>query len=100
MLTAQEGDEELSREVLAMYVRQPLDVRPAEQPLVVELLDYFIEAADRGAVRRDIPPEVLAVRFLGSFFHMMLGAGKRNIDDREEQIETALDIYFNGLKPG
>jgi AcrR family transcriptional regulator len=100
MLTDQEGDEELSREVLAMYVRQPLDIRLSDQPLITEVLDYFIDAADRGAIRKDIPPEVLVIRFLGAVFHMMMGPSPRNIEDEEEleKIDVAIDIYFNGMK--
>ena len=99
MFGGREGDVELGREIMAMYVRNPIDVQLANQSLITEVLDYFSDAADRGAIRRDIPPEVLAVRFLGSFFHLAMGAAMDLDDDEElERIEVAIDIYFNGLK--
>jgi AcrR family transcriptional regulator len=101
MLGGQESDKELGREIMAMYVRKPVDVRPSEQPLITEVLDYFIDAADRGVIRRDIAPEVLAIRFLGSFFHLVMGSANRNVEDSEvlDNIEVAIEIYFNGLSP-
>lgn len=99
MLGGREEDGELGREIMAMYIRSPVDIQLADQPLITEVLDYFSEAADRGAIRRDIPPEVLAVRFLGSFFHLAMG-DVLDLEDEEtlEQIDVAIDIYFNGLK--
>ncbi len=100
-LTSQDDDEDLSREIAAMYLRSPStypDV--SEEPLIVEVLDYFIEAAERGAIRKDIAPEVLAVRFLGSFFHLIMSDALRadiNSPESQETLDVAIDIFVNGI---
>jgi hypothetical protein len=68
--------------------------------LIVEVLDYFIEAAERGAIRRDIAPEILAVRFLGSFFHLVMGNVLKDIESEEAQeiLDGFCDIFMNGIQ--
>jgi AcrR family transcriptional regulator len=100
LMSGQEDDDDLSREILAMYVRAPNQVNVSEEPVIVEVLDYFIDAAERGALRRDIAPEVLAVRFLGAFFHLVMGNSLKDIesDDAQETLDTFIDIYMNGIQ--
>ena len=99
ILSGQEDDDDLSKEIMAMYVRAPTYINVSEEPLIVEVLDYFIEAAERGAIRSDIAPEILAVRFLGSFFHLFMGNTLRDIDSDEAQetLDVAIDMFTNGI---
>jgi TetR/AcrR family transcriptional repressor of uid operon len=99
LLSSQEEDDDLSKEIMAMYVRAPTSINVSEEPLIVEVLDYFIDAAERGAIRGDIAPEILTVRFLGSFFHLFMGNTLRDIDSDEaqESLDVAIDIFTNGI---
>jgi AcrR family transcriptional regulator len=84
----------LRREVIAMYLRQP-QVRPdlASEPLIVALVDYIADAAERGLLRDDIPPEALAVQFLASVTLHLLG----DLDDAaSDGAQLAIQLFLEG----
>jgi len=89
-------DVSLRRELMAMYVRQS-EARPvlAAEPLLVELADYFAEAAERGAIRADIPAEALAIHFLSGLFPHLLGEADRR--ERDEAVQLAIEIFLSGI---
>jgi AcrR family transcriptional regulator len=92
------GEPELGREVLAMYVRQPRVVDVSSYPLVVAIVDYFAEAAERGEVRSDIPPEEITRIILTSLFGSIITAA----DDFEERLQgfrSWIDVFVRGISP-
>ena len=98
VVTAAMGEYRALRgEVPAMYVRRSMGLELAAEPLVVALVDYFSEAAERGAVRTDIPPERLAVQLLGNLFFLATGDSEAVDDDTAE---TAIGIFVRGTRPG
>lgn len=96
-----DDDRALRREILAMYVRRPdpgVQIQLSGQPLIVEVVDYMAEAAERGAVRTDIAPEELAIRFLGSFFHLLMGDVRtRDDDEADDPFTNAIEIFMHGI---
>jgi AcrR family transcriptional regulator len=90
-------DERVRRELLAMYVRQPVQLELVHEPLIVEVVDYFAEAAERGAVRDDIPPEQLALRFLSSLFSLMtVSAGDFTSESGREAFDVSIELFLHG----
>lgn len=98
ILAGLDVDDALRREILAMYIRQPMQIELAQEPLIVELVDYLADAAERGAIRRDIPAEQLAVRFLGSLFSL-LGVGDDDLraEESREAFRISVEIFLNGV---
>lgn len=88
-------DATLRREIMAMYLRNQLNPALSAEPLIVLVVDYFADAAERGAIRSDIPAEVMAVRFLGTLYQMNkdqdLGSA-----EQEEEIEVSVELFLNG----
>jgi AcrR family transcriptional regulator len=91
-----EEDMAIRREVMAMYVRRSEARRPlALEPLMVELVDYFADAAECGAIRTDISPEALAGHFFASLFPHFLG--EPDAHRREHAVEVAIEIFLTGV---
>jgi hypothetical protein len=88
----------LAREILAMYVREPRQVDHSAEPLIVAMVDYFSDAAERGAVRADIPPEEIAGVFLTALFGFAIGAVE-DWDGRRADFERWIDIFVRGISP-
>jgi AcrR family transcriptional regulator len=87
----------LMGEILAMYARQDMGIALTDEALIVHVVDYLSDAAERGAVRTDIPPEQLAVHFLsGMFVHFM---GGRDPETEAEFAKTKIDILIGGMRP-
>jgi AcrR family transcriptional regulator len=90
------GDPGLAREIMAMYVRQPVVVDVSAMPLIGAVVDIFAAAAERGEVRDDIPPEELAMLFLSSLLGFFIGA----VDSAEESraaFDHIIDIFARGI---
>ena len=90
------GDRALGRDLMAIYVREPRVVDASANPLVVAIVDYFAEAAERGEVRTDLPPEEIANIFLTSLF----GFVATSIDALEERLEEfgrIIDVFVRGV---
>ena len=87
----------LMSEILAMYARQDVGMVLSDEALIVHVVDYLTDAAERGSVRSDIPPEQLAIHILsGKFVHFLGGR------DEEHEAEFALakiDILVQGMRP-
>ena len=94
MNEAQEGQEPLRRDILAMYARRPMRIELAAEPLIVDIVDWFHDAAERGAVRRDAPPEQLAIAFLSSLFSWF--ASDQDAWS-QAQADLAVDIFVRGV---
>ena len=88
-------DLELRREVLAMYLRQSVGIEFAAEPLILLVVDYFADAAERGALRTDIAPEQIAILFLSFLFTVFMRnpGGERNLDITNLSIE----VFVNGV---
>lgn len=89
-------DVSVRREVMAMYVRRS-EARPvlSAEPLIVALVDYFADAAERAAIRTDVPPEALATHFLASLFPHFLGESDPR--QRDEAVHLAIEIFLAGV---
>ena len=81
-----------------MYIRAPMHLELANEPLIVEVVDYFADAIERGAVRDGLQPEQLAVHFLGSLFGLLAGDDARiQSSDGIADFDLAVDIFLNGV---
>lgn len=92
------GDPALVRELIAMYVREPRVLDLSGDPLVVALLDYFSEAAERGDVRDDITPEEVTGIFLTILFGSVAGAVE-SLEDHLPEFVRAIDVFAKGIAP-
>ncbi len=94
---ANDEDPELTREMLAMYVRQPPDrlVQPSQEPLLVEMSDFFQECAERGELRDDFAPEEL----MGVFMRALFGWVAIRVERPEgaDSLATFVDIFVRGV---
>ena len=98
ILDGLDSDDSLRREIMAMAIRQPTQIEVAAEPLVVEVVDYFADAAERGALRDDIPPEQIAIVFLGSMLSLLMGtAADIRSEAGRERIDTAIELFLNGV---
>jgi len=88
---------QLMREILAMYARQDMGMVLTDEALILYVVDYLSDAAERGVVRKDIPPEQLAIHFLSGMFVHFIGG-----PDNEREDETArakIEILARGMEP-
>jgi AcrR family transcriptional regulator len=93
-----EADAAVRREVMAMYVRRSHARRAlASEPLMVDLVDYLADAAERGAVRSDIPCEALAANFFANLFSHFLA--ESNPRKRDEDVQLTIEIFLTGISP-
>jgi len=91
---------ELMREVLAMYVRQPQAalVQPMQEPLLVEMIDFFHECAERGELRDDLSPEELVGIFMRSLFGWVaIDVGRPEPQAERSTLEAFVDIFVKGV---
>ncbi len=70
----------------------------AAEPLILLVADYFADAAERGAVRRDIAPERIAVGFLSSMFTIFMGDPPAE-GEENEHANLIIDIFVRGVTP-
>ena len=91
-------DPQLAREIMAMYVRNPVLVDPSSMPLIAAVADGFADAADRGEIRNDVPPEELGVTFLAALFGFFIGSIEAEADDIAN-FELFIDIFVRGIQP-
>ena len=87
----------LMREIFAMYVRDGLVPVLTDESLIVYIVDYLSDAAARGAVRRDIPPEALAIHFLTAMF--MHFASATDPEAALDSVRGKIDILVKGMRP-
>ena len=92
------GDPALSRELVAMYVREPRHLDLSTEPLVVALVDWFSDAQERGEVRSDLAPEDIANVFLTALFGFVIGAVD-SIEDRLDEFASIIDVFARGIAP-
>ena len=81
-----------------MYVRGRTGMELAAEPLIVLVADYFADAAERGAIRRDIAPEQIAVLFLSSLFTVFMSDPPAAAEENE-RTDLAVDIFVRGITP-
>jgi len=91
-------DPELQREMLAMYVREPRAgfVEPMRDPLLVEMIDFFHECAERGELRDDLVPEDLVGIFMRSLFGWVAITGEQP-DRARSTLDAFIDIFVRGV---
>jgi len=91
---------DLTREILAMYVRnpQPIVLEPMREPFILLFVAAFDEAAERGEIRSDIPVEDLVGIFLNSLFGWVLSSAG-SLDERRSEIDRFLEVYLKGIAP-
>ena len=92
------GDPALVRELVAMFVRAPRYIDLNTEPLVVALVDYFSEAAERGEVRKDLSPEEITGVFLVTLFGFVVGAPD-TLAERMPEFARAVDVFERGIAP-
>jgi AcrR family transcriptional regulator len=92
------GDPALSRELVAMYVREPRHLDLSTEPLVVALVDWFSDAQERGEVRTDLAPEDVANIFLTALFGFVVGAVD-SIESRLDEFRRIIDVFARGIAP-
>jgi hypothetical protein len=91
-------DRQLLRDLLSLYVRQPVDLDMAEQPLLGVLTQFFAEAGERGEVRRDLEPQVLMVIFGMLLFGLLLSSWK-SVEERRLAVQGVVDFLIRGIAP-
>lgn len=92
------ADPALGREILAIYAREPRVVDASAHQLIVALVDYFAEAAERGEVRSDLTPEEIAGIFLTSLFGYVATAVDPP-EDRLHEFASTIDVFVRGIQP-
>jgi AcrR family transcriptional regulator len=92
-------DPRLTRDALAMYVRQPVtpDARDDRFPLLGELVRHCEAAVAAGTVRADLAPERTALMFLTSMFGFLATA----LEDAERRaaLDGLVDVFLRGVAP-
>ncbi|NRA02027.1 MAG: TetR/AcrR family transcriptional regulator [Myxococcales bacterium] len=96
ILAGLEEDAGLRREIMTMYLRGSVNLELAAEPLIVAVVDYFADAAERGAIRSDVPPELLAVRFLSSLY-TLVPAGKPDPAEQRDAIKWTVELFVHGV---
>jgi AcrR family transcriptional regulator len=102
------SESNLIRDILAMYLRGPLDSEAESEPariqsrtaVLEEVTFLFEEAALRGELRRDAEPEQLASMVLTSIFGLIVARGTTEDDGRELPLELLIDLLMGGLVGG
>ncbi len=91
-------DPELQREMLAMYVREPRAgfVEPMREPLLVEMIDFFLECAERGELRDDLAPEDLVGIFMRSLFGWV-AINLERPDEDDSTLNAFVDVFVRGV---
>ncbi len=91
-------DLELQREMLAMYVREPRAgfVEPMREPLLVEMIDFFHECAERGELRDEFVPEELVGIFMRSLFGWV-AIDVEQPDGNDSTLNGFVDIFVRGV---
>jgi AcrR family transcriptional regulator len=92
------GDKALSREIVALFVREPRHLELSTEPLVVALVDWFSDAQERGEVRSDLAPEEIADVFLTQLFGFVIGAAD-SIESRLGELRRTIDVFARGIAP-
>lgn len=92
------GDKALTREVVALFVREPRHLELNTEPLVVALVDWFTGAQERGEVRSDLAPEEIADVFLTQLFGFVIGAVD-SIESRLGDLRRTIDVFARGIAP-
>ncbi len=87
----------LVREILAMYARGDVGTILTHESLIVYIVDYLGDAAERGAVRRDIAAEDLAIHFLTAMFLHFTSTTEREV--ALESVRAKIDILVKGMQP-
>lgn len=92
------GDRRLLRDLLSVYVRQPVDLDLAAQPLLGALTQFFAEAGERGEARRDLEPQVLTVIFGMLLFGLLLSSWESRKEKRLAA-QGVIDFFIRGIAP-
>lgn len=92
-------DPRLTRDALAMYVREPVAPNAADDrfPLLGEMVLHFAAAAESGGVRCDLPPERMALMFLTAMFGFLA----TSVEDAERRaaLDALVDVFLRGVAP-
>jgi len=90
-------DPRLTRDAIAMYVREPLVPNAADDrfPLLGEMVRHCEAAAAAGTLRADLPPERAALMFLTSMFGFLATA----LEDAERRaaLDALVDVFLKGV---
>ncbi len=95
------GEADLLADMLALYVRRPMDVHDPRHnvpSLAEELARHLAAAAERGQMRTRLPPEQVAIVFMSSLFgiYTRVAPGEALRDACAHLIEMLVE----GLAPG
>jgi AcrR family transcriptional regulator len=94
------GDEGLMRDVVSMYIRQPVEPDPAATPapVMLRLAEALGGAARRGALRKDLAPERAAALVLTSVFgfYARPPTGAR---EHPVELDELMRVLERGLAP-
>jgi len=92
------GDTNLLRDVLAMYVRSPIEAEAGEagRPLLDELSAHLAEAIAHGELRADVEPDQLARVIFTSIFGL-IAAPARADRDRRAELRLLTDVLLRGM---
>jgi len=95
------GEQNLVRDLLAMYVRAPAEPEEMDDGygLLDELTRHISASAARGELRQDVEPERLAATVLTSVFGLVLARREPGSDLRAE-LELLMDLLLEGMGPG
>lgn len=97
------GDEGLMRDMVSMYVRQPLDPADAAAspgPVVGGLARALEGAAQRGGLRRDLDPARAATLVLTSVFGLYAARPTSGESPESVELDDLVRVLERGLGPG
>ncbi len=91
-------NDDLVREIMALFVRGPSVPELASQPhpLVVELVAHLEAAADAGEIRSDVPALQLAALFLNGMFGFLITSADMSSELRVS-IPVLIDVTMTGI---
>jgi AcrR family transcriptional regulator len=91
-------DPGLMRDMLAMYVRQPVSPASAELavPIIEELQHHLAGAAARGEIRAELGVEQLASLFLTSVFGLLITQPAAP-EERRSVLHSLIDVFLHGV---
>lgn len=95
------GEAELLGDMLALYVRRPMDVHDPSHnvpSLAEELARHLRAAIERGEMRTSLPPEQVAIVFMSSLFgiYTRVSAGPA----LRKACADLIELLVEGLAPG
>ena len=92
------GDQDLLREILSLYLRQPVKLNYEEEPLIGGLSRVFQQGVENGDVRDDIPTEEITIIFLVTLFGFFKGTTKAPRPERKT-LPNMIEVFLHGITP-